>query len=100
MITRVVKKGPTLRTEYRSQLGREGREPGFRAREEMSVIRSVCLDDDRNGAPLSCAVLKLNNCAWEHCMIAMVRGHIIGGGPLPLPNNVFFPGTDIQCLLY
>lgn len=50
MLTRVAKEGPTLSTECRSQLGREGREAGFGAREEMSVVRSIHMNYDGNGA--------------------------------------------------
>lgn len=63
LITRVAKKGLTWRTEYRSQLGREGRKPGFSAREEMSVIKSIHIDQNRHGALLSCAALKLKH--WQ-----------------------------------
>ena len=84
----MAKKGPTLRTEYRSQLGRESRKPRFSAREEMSVARSVHTDSDRNGAPLSCA--------WQQCTTALTSGDRIGGDPLCLPNNVFVSETDIK----
>lgn len=98
--TRVAGKGLTWKTECRSKLGREGREPGFSAREEMSVVRPIHIDHNRNGAPLSCAVLKLNNSAWQHCTTAVIAEDMTRGGPLFLPNNIFFPGIDIKSLSY
>lgn len=58
LVTTVAAKGLTLQTVDRLQLGREGRKPGFSAREEMSVIRSIHTDQNRNGALFSYVVLE------------------------------------------
>lgn len=56
----------------------------------MFTVRSIHTDYDRNGVPVSCAVLKVNNCAWQHHMTSRIPRGIIGAGPLSLQIMSFF----------